>query len=261
MLRCPICHSELNKLDNTYKCLKGHSFDIAKSGYTNLLVNKKHTGDNKEMSKARNDFFKNDYYHVLKIRLYEIIKELNIKTLVDAGCGEGYYTNYLSDNLDLDIYAFDMSKYSLNYGAKANKKVNYLASSIFDLPLIDNSIDLILSIFAPVAYEEFYRVLKDEGYFIKVSPLERHLWELKEAIYDKPYENDNKYVAYEGFNMIKEYHIKDRIIIDNLNDIKALFMMTPYYFHTSKEDVTKLDKLNELEVTLEFKIELYQKKK
>lgn len=261
MLRCPNCKSLLVKDNNTYHCIKGHSFDIAKSGYTNLLVHtQKSTGDNKEMVKARNTFFKKDYYVSLKRQLLEIIRNLNIDTMIDAGCGEGYYTNYIKDYLDINIHGFDMSKYALNYASKANKKVNYFVSSIFDLPLIDNSVDLVLSIFAPISEIEFRRILKDEGYFIKVSPHKRHLWELKELLYDKPYENEIKDFNYQLFDKVDEYIVKDVVTIGSSEDLKALFIMTPYYYHTSKEDIDKLNNVDKLDITLEFYIEVYKTK-
>lgn len=260
ILRCPICQHELFKNDSRYICIKNHSFDIASSGYASLLIgNKKHTGDDKLMSKSRRDFFNHDYYQTLKNKLVEIIAGYDIKTLVDAGCGEGYYTNYIKDKLNIDIYAFDMSKYAINYASKRSNGVHYFVSSIFDMPLVDKSVDMILSIFAPIAHEEFKRVLKDNGYFIKISPLERHLWELKVALYDKPYENVLKKEKNVDFIKIDEIRVKDKIIIDNNEDIRALFTMTPYYYRSSKSTFEKLNKLDKLDISLEFRVEIFKK--
>lgn len=261
ILRCPKCLKELVQNDSRYVCINNHSFDIAKEGYASLLLNnRKHTGDDKKMAKARKDFFSHDYYHVLKDAILDIIKDLEVKVIVDAGCGEGYYTNYLKSHLDADIYGFDMSKYALMYASKRNHDVHYFTASLFDMPLCDHSTDLILSIFAPIAHDEFKRVLRDDGYFIKVSPLPRHLWELKMALYDKPYENMIKDEDDPCLNKLFERHVEDYVTIDNHEDIEALFMMTPYYYRSPKSTFDKLSKLDRIEVSLAFRVEVFKVK-
>ena len=58
---CPICALQLNKINNTYKCEKGHCFDLSASGYVNLLKpgkkNNAKAGDSKDMIRARTSFF------------------------------------------------------------------------------------------------------------------------------------------------------------------------------------------------------------
>ena len=46
-LRCPVCAGALEKRAGASRCPKNHSFDIAKSGYVNLLLNSSqgHHGD------------------------------------------------------------------------------------------------------------------------------------------------------------------------------------------------------------------------
>ena len=57
---CPICTASLIQDDGRYLCPGGHSFDIAKEGYVNLLpANRQHSktpGDDKEMAAARTRF-------------------------------------------------------------------------------------------------------------------------------------------------------------------------------------------------------------
>ena len=97
MLVCPVCNVNIEKIEKTYKCENNHCFDIHKSGYVNLLLsnrmNSKLPGDNKLMVEARRSFLKTGYYSCLKEKLREITDELNPETILDSGCGEGYYTN------------------------------------------------------------------------------------------------------------------------------------------------------------------------
>ena len=77
MYVCPICKKRLRKLDNVWHCQNGHSFDIARKGYVNLLTTKgrnpKNAGDNAEMVKARTDFLDRDYYLPLAKKTAEVM--------------------------------------------------------------------------------------------------------------------------------------------------------------------------------------------
>ena len=104
-IKCPICNAELQRISNTYRCINNHCYDIAKEGYINLLKKQggKDFGDSKDMVKARREFFDLDYYAPLKERLTDIIAKLNVSDLIDLGCGEGYYTNYYKNTLNIDF--------------------------------------------------------------------------------------------------------------------------------------------------------------
>ncbi|MDE7139068.1 MAG: methyltransferase, partial [Ruminococcus sp.] len=109
---CPVCRERLGISGKTYVCPKNHSFDIARSGYVNLLLSK-HAGktvhgDNKLMVQARHDFLEKDYYSPLRDTICEKVKS---GVILDAGCGEGYYTAGISEKLgSSEIYGIDISK-------------------------------------------------------------------------------------------------------------------------------------------------------
>ena len=254
-LLCPVCKKKLNKDLNRYHCLNGHSFDIAKEGYLNLnLKSSVKTGDEKEMVRARKAFLEKDYYLFLRDKLNEIIDGLHVSSLLDLGCGEGYYTQSFNVKDKLGI---DLSKEALKLASRHDKSTMYVLKTIFDVPLHDESVDLIVTIFAPVS-KEIDRVLKDEGHFILVRPDERHLFELKEAIYDSPYLNEVEEVKVDGMRLSEEYEISSRSKLNN-GELIDLFKMTPYYHKTSLNDFNKLNKVDELEVSFEFIISVYEK--
>lgn len=260
MLICPVCHKTLKKQENRYVCENKHSFDVAKQGYTNLyLKSSAHSGDNKEMVKARTDFLNKGFYQPLRDSIIDWIKQLNIETIIDAGCGEGYYTNEIQKELNNCIYAFDLSKEALKYAARQNKNVNYYISSIFELPIEKKSSDLVLNVFAPFAQEEFYRVLNKNGYVMKVDPAKDHLYEMKEVLYDTVLLNDEIKEENEFFKLIEK-----RYVCFSMNlmaeDIKNLFKMTPYYYKTSIYSKNKLLQLTELNCRASFVIYLFKKK-
>ena len=257
---CPVCKKELFRDNRSYTCDNGHRFDIARQGYVNLYLKQSHKsyGDGPLLSKARHSFFAKDHYRSLKEKLVTIVKDLNVISVLDCGCGDGYYTNYLKKSLpDLDILGIDISKEMLKL-ANDNSGVLYVVADNHQLPVRDQSIDLILNCFVPQSLSEYQRILKDSGYLVVVNPDIDHLFELKKAVYDTPYLNKLKYLP-EDWVKVEEYHLKDEIYLDNNRDIKELFSMTPYSYKTSERDKQKLDELDHLDLTLAFHICIYQK--
>lgn len=250
---CPVCKEVLEKQDKTYKCLNSHSFDIAKQGYLNLnMKSSSNTGDEKEMIKARNAFLNQDYYLFLRNKINEIIDEIKPNNILDLACGEGYYTS--SYNVK-DKIGIDLSKEALKIASKTDTSSLYILKNIFDVPFSDNSLDAIITIFAPIS-SEIKRLLKDNGHFILVKPDIDHLFELKAAVYDKPYLNEVEEINIDGLSLQKEYKIKQKAILNN-EMLNNLFKMTPYYHKTSKTDMNKLSNIDYLQVSFSFIIDVY----
>ena len=260
MLKCPKCGSELIKEERNYRCCNDHCFDIAKRGYVNLVLgSSKATGDDKEMVKSRTRFLHHGYYENLQNRLIEIIQMLQPSMLVDAGCGEGYYTNAIKQSAtDIELYGFDLSKYAIDEACKAHCGVIYGVCNVFHLPLEDHNADTVLSVFAPIDINENSRVLKPGGYFIKVGPGPKHLYQLKEELYSDVYDNEIK-TGYEGYELVSDEILHNSIDITDSEDIWALFQMTPYYWRTPKKQAEKLKSLTSLHTITEFHISVYRK--
>ena len=266
MLLCPKCKKPLEKRLNTFRCEDGHSYDIAKEGYVNLLLpNKKNSllpGDNKEMVSAREQFLNKDYYAPLKDEISNYInshynKELS---LLDAGCGTGYYSIHIKEKYQyvMRILGIDISKFAVQKAAKKDKDDLFCVSSIFDLPTEDKCFDVILNIFSPKANESFKRVLKDDGILIQVMPGENHLIELKEILYkDRVYKNEVEF-EYEGFNLKDKMEVSYSIKV-NKDDLMHLFTMTPYLYKTKIEDIKALDDINDLDITIDFIVAIWGK--
>ena len=253
---CPICKNELTNKERSYICINKHTFDISKYGYLNLSINKTNTGDNKEMIKARTMFLETDSYRPLKDRLNNVINSFNKTSLLDLACGEGYYTK--SFNI-LHKYGIDLSKEAITYASKKDKTTTYIISSIYELPFVDNTFDIVTTIFAPISKKEINRVLKKDGVFILVTPSKDHLFKLKEVIYDTPYLNEEEDILINGLKLINKEELKYNFTLNNNNEIKSLFTMTPYYFKTSKKDASKLDNINTLTINASFTISIYNK--
>lgn len=95
--------------------------------------------------------------------------------------------------------------------------------------------------------------------FVKAIPLEKHLWELKNAVYDAPYENEVPPHDIEGFCLVGEEKICYTFALESGKDITDLFNMTPYCYKTSQQDREKLEKLSSLTVSAQFSVLTYKK--
>ena len=271
---CPVCQTPITTTEDGGVCRKGHRFDRARSGYMHLLpANRKHAknpGDDKLMVYARRKFLDKGYYRPLADTVSRLASEWlanlphQTPCVLDAGCGEGYYTTLLYDALcqrgmEPDILGVDISKLALDKAAKRQKAIFYVVASVFHLPAPDACCDLLCSLFSPYCSEEYQRVIRPGGAMLLVIPGENHLWELKQAIYERPYKNQVKPFALEGFTLLDHMQVHDIIYLAEHNDIENLFKMTPYYYKTSEQDQARLLGRGELTTQIEFEVLLYRK--
>jgi 23S rRNA (guanine745-N1)-methyltransferase len=264
---CPKCKGKLNIYDGgTAKCDKGHSYDRSRYGYYNLLLSEGGGvhGDNKEMVLARREFLSKDFYKPLSERIAEIIFGLidNGANILDAGCGEGYYTENIRAKCKekcANIAVFDISKDAVREAAKRKCADEYAVAGSYHMPLADGDFDTVINTFSPLALEETLRVIKQGGYFIMAIPGEMHLFELKSAIYKTPYKNTVEDTALSGFSLISDESLTYNMHLDSPEAIKSLFMMTPYAYRTRLEDRIKVEKLETLDCTADFRIFVYRK--
>ncbi len=268
LFRCPICETPLERVERAYVCLARHSYDIAKEGYVNLLpANKKHAkdpGDDKEMAAARTRFLDGGHYAPLRQELCRLAMERKPLVLLDSGCGEGYYTAGVcaalkQAGIDTCCAGVDLSRSALKKAARREKEAEFAVASVYHLPVADNSVDLLLNCFSPLALEEFCRVLRPGGTYLYVVPGAKHLWELKQVLYDRPYENAEEETLYEGFEYESVVPLEFTMELDNAA-LQDLFRMTPYYWKTPKTGAQRLAALEHLAVTAAFRIHVFRRK-
>lgn len=260
---CPKCAQKLTKSGKSYVCENTHCYDIAKSGYVNLvLANQKNSadaGDNKEMIDARIFVMDNNYYKKLADDIIEIINVNKNYSIVDAGCGIGYIPFRLAESfVKSKIVGLDISKNAILAASKKYKDINFAVASSIRLPIKDESVDVIICAFAPVFPTEFLRILSKNGLFLRVVPDKRHLFNLKEILYETPYENELDPLEIEGFSY--ESTVESKNIINAEGELlHSIVKMTPYYYHTRKSDIEKLLSMGKTAVNLEFAIRIYRK--
>lgn len=270
LFRCPLCGAALSRNGGAYVCPERHSFDIAKEGYVHLLPpNQKHSalpGDDREMVAARRGFLSKGYYRpLLNTLCCQILAHtVRFPVILDAGCGEGWYTAGVYQALQEAgrtplMAGTDISKFALRTAAKRAGEIEFAVASSYRLPLPDAAADVLLNCFSPLALEEFRRVLKPGGWFLYVVPGPEHLWELKEILYDQPYPNEEKETPYEGFLYQEIVPVDDTITLESREDIQNLFHMTPYAWKTPKSGAERLAALERLTVRISFRVHVFRK--
>ena len=257
---CPICQENLTLVERSLKCNNRHSFDLAKFGYVNLAPQIKQSANyDKENFQNRQQILEAGFY----LAILEVVSDLlsnskNAKTILDIGCGEGFYSRKLQErHPDKTFYAFDISKDSVQIAAKSepNWAVNWFVGDLARLPIKDASMDILLDIFSPANYGEFRRVLSKDGILIKVIPTKNHLKEIRQKVQDqltnKDYSNqDIKNHFQNNFTILssKTTSLTKPITAEQL---QALLSMTPLLFHI---DQSKIDWSQLTEITIEAEI-------
>ena len=257
---CPICQENLTLVEGSLKCDNRHSFDLAKFGYVNLAPQIKQSANyDKENFQNRQQILEAGFYQAILEGISDLLAtKPSAKTVLDIGCGEGFYSRKLQEShSDKTFYAFDISKDSVQIAAKSetNWAVNWFVGDLARLPIKDASMDILLDIFSPANYGEFRRVLSQNGILIKVIPTENHLKEIRQMIQEqltkKDYSNQDIKEHFQEHFSIQSSQIASLTKPITAEQRQALLSMTPLLFHV---DQTKIDWSQLTEITIEAEI-------
>jgi 23S rRNA (guanine745-N1)-methyltransferase len=259
-LICPICEAGLVKVDNVLKCPASHSFDISREGYVNLLLpgrrRKKVLGDTKDMLRARRRFLDRGFYVPLSDGINQHICDhlmgasslggsSSPTCIADVGCGEGHYIGRLSRYLDergagtgVRYFGLDISKEAVRLAAKRYDGIwFFVGSTKHRILLAEESVQVILNVFAPRNSVEFARVSVRGGLLLVVIPHPDHLANLRSALDLLDIEADKRERVVEQmsepFELVGEQTIGYDIVLDE-DDVSDLIQMTPNYWHMSE---------------------------
>ena len=257
---CPICQENLTLVESSLKCSNRHSFDLAKFGYVNLAPQIKQSANyDKENFQNRQQILEAGFYQAILEGISDLLAtKPSAKTILDIGCGEGFYSRKLQEvHSDKTFYSFDISKDSVQIAAKSepNWVVNWFVGDLARLPIKDASMDILLDIFSPANYGEFRRVLSQNGILIKVVPTENHLKEIRQMVQDqltkKDYSNQVIKEHFQEYFSIQSSQIASLTKSVTTEQRQALISMTPLLFHV---DQSKIDWNQLTEITIEAEI-------
>jgi len=262
-LLCPLCGEMLCRRENRYECENGHSFDIARQGYVNLLtVQQKHSlnpGDTKEQVAARRAFLNQGFYQSIVDTLIDTAKALSCRgPMVDVGCGEGYYSSRLAAALELPLLGLDISKDAVRYAAGAYKNATWVCATAAKLPVESHSVGLLTSLFAVTLPEEFHRVLASDGYYFQILAAQDHLMGLKSIIYPEILlRQKDSTPELPGFTLVKSVPIRFSFTVEG-DGVQQLLYMTPHLFRITKAGAEALAATHTLTDTASCILNVYK---
>jgi 23S rRNA (guanine745-N1)-methyltransferase len=284
-LTCPVCGAPLGVTEEgrSLACSaavspqnpkgRAHLFDGGAGGYVNLAPRHSGGGDAKEAVRARSAFLRSGYYAPAAAAIVALVGELTPAgcPVLDAGCGEGYYSNAIAVS-GYPTLGVDLSKFAVDAAAKAARAYRlvsgtpsatlYAVGSVFELPVANESFSTVTNIFAPCAPAEYARVLKPGGHLIVAGAGERHLFGLKQLIYDDPYLNDPRRdlpAEADGLRPVEVRNVTFTITVEDPAHMEALFSMTPYYWRTGRDGHSRLRAAGRLETEVSFDLHVYEK--
>lgn len=287
---CPLCQSPLKPAADTWCCdgslhpkQTAHPFDVARQGYVNLLPvqqkKSKAPGDSQQSIDARKRFLNAGHYQPLQTLICQKMRELlskndsvteptnepiikkdsKVVNWLDIGCGEGYYTQAMTQTGMDTLIAADISKPAVVELAKTSKATGRLwyqqakdsvtnataksaviyplVTSAAHLPLRAHSIKGISSIFSPILPDAFDEVLAADGYLIIAKPDIGHLATMREALFDNVREHDSDKFLHElapYFTLMGTEHVSTEMTL-SAADLADLTTMTPYAYRALNE--------------------------
>lgn len=187
LLRCPLCRGALSLSGNSLVCEKRHCYDIARQGHVNFVPNQKDSFYTKALFESRAAVFAAGIFAPVIAALDEALAAYvpgECPVLVDAGCGEGFYTRQVGAGRAMTRIGFDISKEAVRLAARGDKNATFFAADLKNIPLEDGCADVVLDVFTPANYAEFARILKSGGVVMKIAPRSGYLHQLREAAAD-----------------------------------------------------------------------------
>lgn len=261
--QCPLCAQPLRREEKRYVCPQGHSFDIARQGYVNLLtVQQKHSldpGDTRQQVLSRRAFLESGFYAPISEALNQAALDYNAQgEILDVGCGEGYYSARLAAALGAPLTGLDISKEAIRCAAGQYKAYAWLCATAAHIPVPDGSVGTLSSLFALTLPGEFRRVLRKNGLFLQVLAAEDHLLGLKSIVYDVlTHKQKDTAPALPGFALLESRQIRFDFTAEG-EQIQRLFAMTPHLFRIGKAGAQRLAEATVLRDTASCVLNVYR---
>jgi 23S rRNA (guanine745-N1)-methyltransferase len=192
MLLCPVrnCQMALEREERRLLCPRGHSFDVARSGYINLLQpqerRSKRPGDTVAAVEARRRLHDRGVTRPLLNAIAEIAAARPCDVVLDAGCGDGFYLGSLAHQTGFSAHGVDISVPAIDAAARRYRECEWIVANADRLlPYADGSFSIVLSITARMNSSEFRRVLREDGRLVVALPAPDDLVELRGAGHDR----------------------------------------------------------------------------
>ncbi len=249
LLHCPICAGSFALVDRAVRCPAGHSFDVARQGYLNLLGRAAPAhADSAEMVAARARFLDCGHFDPVSAALERAVRESLSATeqplpMLEVGSGTGHYLSRLLRDIGGRGVALDISPAASRRAAQAHAQLGAVVADVWQpLPLTAAAFDVVLAVFAPRNAAEFARVLRPEGVLLVATPLPDHLVELRDQLgllQIEPAKDERLAGAFAGA-FVARHRIECRYQLElDHAALVDLIGMGPNAFHRSRAEVNE----------------------
>ncbi|WP_394359256.1 putative RNA methyltransferase [Amycolatopsis sp. SB7-3] len=265
-LRCSVCGDPVGVTERTVRCDRGHSFDVAKQGYVNLLHARipAGTADTAPMVAARVDLLSSGVYLPLADALAKVASErIEDGMVIDAGAGTGYYLAHVLDAVPAAYgLALDVSAVALRRAARAHTRAGAAVWNLWEpWPVADSSASLILNVFAPRNAPQFHRVLTKDGLLVVATPNPGHLRELGDLVISVDGSKDARLedTLGERFTRVDRHEVTQQVTLTP-GQIRQVVEMGPSAHHLHRDGRReRLDAITgSVDVTTSFSVTLYR---
>jgi 23S rRNA (guanine745-N1)-methyltransferase len=274
VLACPVCGAELAARAADAACVNGHAFDRARSGYLNLLLSNrkqsKEPGDSPDMMRSRRAFLQGGFYDRMAEAANAVVVEMLAgradSQVADLGCGEGFFTARLHRAIVAaesmcTCYGVDISRPGIKMAASLDRDITWVVASLHRSPFLPRSLDVALSLFAPIDASDVRRIVRDDGALVTVTPGPDHLDALRHIIYTsvKPHPQTPALMAGdELFEQTASTHVRYPIVVETTAQIMNLLAMTPYYWNINRATKARIEALSRLELTVDANVSVFR---
>lgn len=276
-LACPVCGAELARAGNVLRCARSHAFDLSREGYVNLLLSHHRSGriagDAKPMLRARRRFLERGHYLPLSDALNERVHAhldarplaQGMRSILDVGCGEGYYMGRLKAHLErrlvsqrLCYFGMDLSKEAARLAAGKYDGIRFFVGDVnHRILLADRAVHVLLNVFAPRNPAEFERVAAPGALLLVVIPNPGHLAHLREALDLLEIEEHKRdHVVQQfapHFTPAGEHVVAYGIELEG-EDLHDLVAMTPNYWHSEPSTWEQVHGMGRMRVEVSFTV-------
>jgi 23S rRNA (guanine745-N1)-methyltransferase len=273
---CPACAQPLTQDGAAVRCPRSHTFDLAREGYVNLLLaqhrSSKDPGYSKEMIAGRRDFFDAGHYEPLAddvARLVvEQLPEAPSRVVLDAGCGEGYYLRRLGQELarrgedsSTRRCGLDISKHGVRVAARRDPVGRYAVASSYRMPVLESSVDVLLTHFSPVSAQDFARVIRPDGVVVVGGPGAGHLYSFKQLLYDQPAEHEpaDHFADDPAFELVGSVRSRHPMHLRDAESVTNLLVMTPFFWTLNAAARARLARVESLDTEIDVLLRCYRR--
>lgn len=259
-LRCPICGEAFSLTEQSLLCASRHCFDLSRRGYVNFAPSHEQALEKygAHLFENRARVFADGFYQPVADAVCDMLTRRfggRPFTLLDVGCGEGYYARAVADRFPCAAVAgLDLSRDAITAAARGASNVHWLIADLKHLPFADGTADVLLDVLTPADYAEFCRVLKPDGELIKVIPEAGYLRQVRQAVAGYLRGGD----AYDNAQVLallrERSDILEDVLVDETRPLsheqsEAFLHMTPMTFSVP-EDVLREITLSDITIQM-----------